>query len=170
LAHKAETPPIYDFESFRLYASRDILTRDGKRIPLRGIRMKVLVVLVENGGRTVSRDDFTKNVWGGRIVSENNLDQHIGELRKILGEGPGDNKYIETVRGEGYKFVAAVKIVGTADDDAREHRIRNVLLTAIFGMGPYNSISSILGQVFPNLPQSYTDPVRFWTNRIFRHN
>jgi len=72
-------------------------------------------VLVERAGQLVVSDDLIKEVWGDTAVEENNLTQQIHVLRKELGEHPGANEYIETVPREGYRFVAPVEVVGTAN-------------------------------------------------------
>lgn len=68
----------------------------------------VLVELVENAGKVVTKDELLNSVWGDTIVEENNLTQQISALRKLFNERAGDHKYIVTVPGRGYCFVASV--------------------------------------------------------------
>lgn len=65
-------------------------------------------MLVERAGETVLKDELLAEVWEGAAVEENNLTQCISTLRKVLGEKRGENRYILTDPGKGYRFVAAV--------------------------------------------------------------
>ncbi len=69
----------------------------------------VLLYLVQNPGRVVTRDELLKNVWPDTFVDENSLAQSISALRRALDEKPGDNSYIVTLPGRGYQFVAPVQ-------------------------------------------------------------
>ncbi len=53
-------------------------------------------------------------VWPDSVVEENNLDQNISTLRRVLGEKRGENRYIGTVPGKGYHFIPTVEITGRA--------------------------------------------------------
>jgi DNA-binding winged helix-turn-helix (wHTH) protein len=71
----------------------------------------VLLYLVQNPGRILTRDELLKNVWPDTFVDENSLAQSISVLRRALEEKPGDNSYIVTLPGRGYQFVSPVKVV-----------------------------------------------------------
>ena len=71
--------------------------------------MEVLLVLVQSAGKRVTKDVLMKRVWGATAVEPNNVDQAISSLRRAFGETPGDNKYIETLARDGYRFVGPVK-------------------------------------------------------------
>ena len=68
-----------------------------------------LLLLVENRGDLLTKDELLKRLWPDRIVEEAGLTQNIAVLRKILGESPGENQYIVTVPGRGYRFVSPVR-------------------------------------------------------------
>src|SRR5690606_25754933 len=72
-----------------------------------------LLCLLDHAGELVEKDTLIKTVWPRAVVEDNNLDQHISTLRQLLGERRGENRYIVTVRGRGYRFVAPV---AEADD------------------------------------------------------
>lgn len=78
----------------------------GEPVSLSSKAFDILLVLVENRGSVMSKGDLLDAVWRDQFVEENNLTVHIAALRKALGEKKGDNRYIVTVPGEGYKFVA----------------------------------------------------------------
>ena len=98
---------FYEFGPFRLDPARRLLFRQDQVIPLTPKVLHTLLVLVENSGRVVSKDELMKAVWPDTFVEEGNLTQNISMLRKVLGENPGEHIYIETVPKQGYRFIAA---------------------------------------------------------------
>ncbi|PYV32372.1 MAG: hypothetical protein DMG22_13550, partial [Acidobacteria bacterium] len=110
-------PGVYIFGPFSLDAQRRVLTRANERIEVSVKALEVLLVLVQKSGAVVTKDELLAAVWGHTHVEENNLTQSIYSLRKILGESAGENRYIATVSGQGYRFVADVRTVsGSADN------------------------------------------------------
>ena len=99
---------VYTFGPFSLNPSEQLLQRDGRAIPLTPKVFAILQILVENAGHLVARDELIRSVWPGTFVEEANLSRGISVLRKTLGEGAGDSRYIETVPKAGYRFVAEV--------------------------------------------------------------
>src|SRR5271156_7124899 len=88
------------------------LRRKEEIVTLNRRAFDVLLYLVQNPGKVVSRDELLKNVWSDTFVDENSLAQSISVLRRALEEKPGDNSYIVTLPGRGYQFVAPVRVVG----------------------------------------------------------
>lgn len=80
-------------------------------VPLTSKTLDTLLVLIENRGHVVSKDELMHVLWPDTIVEENNLTQQISMLRKALGEGFRDHRFIVTVPGRGYSFVADVNEV-----------------------------------------------------------
>ena len=95
---------IYEFDKFRLDVSERILWCETARVPLSEKAFDTLCALVRRGNRLVSKDDLLKEVWADAIVEENNLDKNISILRKVFVEHSGKGKFIETVRGLGYRM------------------------------------------------------------------
>src|SRR5262245_39880059 len=106
--HK-ETNHLFEFGPFRLDAGERLLMRDGRITPLPPKVFDTLLVLVENSGRIVSKDELMQSLWPDTFVEESNLTQNISKLRGALGYGGGDAQYIETVRGRASRFVAGVR-------------------------------------------------------------
>lgn len=101
--------PVYAFEGFRLLArTRQLLAADGRPLALGGKALDVLLYLVEHADRVVGKDELLAEVWAGRVVEENTLTQAVSALRHALGTGAGDHRFVLTVPGRGYRFVAAV--------------------------------------------------------------
>jgi DNA-binding winged helix-turn-helix (wHTH) protein len=103
-----ETMPRYVFGPFELDSEARLLRREGEPVPLAAKTLETLMVLVENRGRLVDKEELLSRVWAGTVVEEANLTQTIFTVRKILGDSPKDHRYIATVAGRGYQFVAPV--------------------------------------------------------------
>lgn len=123
-----ETPQndIFEFEGFRLDAGKRLLIdSSGENVALMPKVFDTLVILVENAGKVVSKDELLSEIWADTVVEENNLTQNISSLRRILGEKPGQHRFISTIPGRGYKFVAKVTRIETdspephGEDDAK---------------------------------------------------
>lgn len=100
---------IYEFGDFRLDAAKQMLLRGGESVPLTPKIFDTLLYLVEHRGTVLTKDELMAAVWPDTVVEENNLGQNISKLRGVLGESRGENRYIVTVPGRGYRFVADVK-------------------------------------------------------------
>jgi len=111
-----EIRELYDFGDFRLDASRRLLTRSDQAVPLTSKALETLLALVRNRERVLSKDELMKTVWPDSFVEEVNLAQNVSALRKALGESPGENRFIATVPGKGYRFVSEVSEIPTTGD------------------------------------------------------
>ena len=105
----------FKFGPFELDPEARVLRRDGEPIPTAGKTLDMLLVLVENRGRLVDKDELLSRVWAGSVVDEANLTQTIFALRKVLGDSPRDHRYIATISGRGYQFVAATTEITSPD-------------------------------------------------------
>src|SRR5271165_6553487 len=110
----------YRFGDFELLPAQGVLSLAGARVPLMPKPLATLLVLIEHAGETVSKDDLLSQVWPDTAVEENNLTQSISTLRKALGEKRGENRFIATEPGNGYRFVAAVTRIEDAPLNAAE--------------------------------------------------
>lgn len=102
---------VYQFGSFLMDTCKRTLYQDGMPVAITPKAFDTLSVLVQNNGRVLARSEMMKLVWPGSFVEELNLKVQISILRKVLGESPSDHKFIVTVPGRGYSFVAPVNIV-----------------------------------------------------------
>ena len=103
------TSGTYEFGEFRIDTLRMLLMRrDGEIISLPPKAFDVLRIMITSDGRVVTKDELLNEAWAGTIVEEGNLTQAISVLRKALGETRSDHRYIVTVPGIGYRFVAGV--------------------------------------------------------------
>lgn len=103
----------FQFPGFRLDPVRRRLLAwpSGEPVDLMPKSFETLLHLVSHRGVVVEKDELLKAVWPNVIVEENNLERHVSVLRRTLGETPGQNRFIVTVPGRGYSFVAPVEEV-----------------------------------------------------------
>src|SRR6202789_653264 len=106
-----KTEGIFQFGEFQVDVLARTLRRQDQIVTLNRRAFDVLLYLVQNPGKALTRDELLKNVWPDTFVDENSLAQSISVLRRALEEKPGDNSYIVTLPGRGYQFVSPVKIV-----------------------------------------------------------
>jgi len=100
---------LYEFGPYRLDAEERVLLRDGQPVTLPPKDLETLLVLVEEAGHIVEKEELLEKVWPGVFIEEGNLARHIFNLRQVLGDTPDGRKYIETIPKRGYRFVAAVQ-------------------------------------------------------------
>ncbi|MFL6254554.1 MAG: winged helix-turn-helix domain-containing protein [Pyrinomonadaceae bacterium] len=103
-----QTGRFYSFDSFLIDAARRTLLRDGKTVPLKPKAFETLLALVDNRGRVVGKDELMRALWPDSFVEEANLTQQVSLVRKALGDDPKEPRFIVTVPGRGYSFVADV--------------------------------------------------------------
>lgn len=106
---KEQSECLFDFEEFRLDTLKRQLLREGKVVPLTSKAIATLSILIDRRGEIVSKDELMNILWADTTVEENNLTQQISTLRKTLGEKKDEPKYIVTIPGQGYSFIAPVK-------------------------------------------------------------
>src|SRR4051794_18869341 len=102
---------MYEFGPFRLDGARRTLLRNGAGGPLLPKSFDGLVALIRGAGHLLTKDALLASAWPDTAVEENSLAKAISDIRKALGEGPRDQRYIATVAGRGYRFAAAVTTV-----------------------------------------------------------
>ena len=117
-----EINQLYEFGPFRADGVRRLLFRDSQTVPLTSKAFDTLLVLILNRDRVLEKDELLKTIWPNSFVEEANLAQNVSALRKALGESPGEHRYIATVPGRGYRFVADVTQVGAAETEVTLER------------------------------------------------
>lgn len=98
----------YRFGAFHLDEAEHLLLRSGVKVPLTPKVFHILLILVQHAGRSVTKQYLLQNVWPDTFVEEANLSVNVATLRKALGDGTGEFKYIETLPRLGYRFIANV--------------------------------------------------------------
>lgn len=105
----------YAFGAFEFDPQRRQLTSHGSELRLTARAHDVLLYLIEHRGQLASKTQLLEAAWHGTVVEESSLTQAIHELRSALGEKPRDRRYILTVPGRGYQFVAEVRLLGRSE-------------------------------------------------------
>ena len=101
---------VYRFSPFELDSAHRRLIRGGEPLAIPDRHIDILLLLVSNAGRIVSKDALIAAGWTDVNISDNSIAQAILSLRKVLGTGEGGMPYIETVPRRGYRFVAPVEL------------------------------------------------------------
>jgi len=143
---------VFDFGPFRLVASERRLFKNGQPVPLPPKVFDTLLILVENSGRLVEKQELMRRLWPDSFVEEINLNRSISSLRKALGETASSPLYIETVPKCGYRFVAPV-LEFESDAMVLEKYTSAEIITEVLeelddssgGHAPYNSKQPDLG-------------------------
>src|SRR6202007_1956083 len=97
---------VVSFGPFRLFAAERQLKKGDEELQLGGRALDILIALVERAGEVVTQGELISRVWPDVTVGEANLRVQIGVLRKALGDGREDARYIVTIPGRGDSFVA----------------------------------------------------------------
>ena len=100
---------VYEFDDFRVDPGRRLLFGgDGRPLPLTPKAFDTLIYLVQHADVVLGKETLMRAIWADTAVEENNLTQCISALRRVLGEKRDEHRYIVTVPGRGYRFVARV--------------------------------------------------------------
>ena len=108
-----------------LDTGRRLLLCDSKPIPLGRLTYRLLLTLVEAAPNMVSHDELINSVWGGRSVSPETISQRIKLLRDALSDDPHNPRYLELVRGQGYRLLPRVEVL--PNESPARHRPRWVV-------------------------------------------
>lgn len=136
------------FDDFQLDTARRELRRDGEAVPLERRGYLLLLHLVRNRHRVVTKRELAAQLWDGRIVCESSLTRCVCVLRKALGDGSRGERMIETVYGEGYRFTPRVRGGGPGEpsgtgDAATRGLLRARIADLLFTHGPDALIESL---------------------------
>lgn len=107
------------FADFELDTLKRRLLKNGETVALNSKTLDLLVALIERHGEIITKEELLERIWAGQFVEESNLTVQISTLRKALGEARGENRFVVTVPGKGYKFV------GEKADEPDEIRIES---------------------------------------------
>jgi len=144
MAEGGRSDGVYEFGDFRFHAPQRRLTSrsDGRPIELNPKAIDTLHFLLQHPGELLDKSTLIAAVWPNVVVEENNLNQVVSALRRALGDGSGGRRFIVTVPGRGYQFVASVREVrGVAPSAAPAVQVRAGDRASIAVL-PFASLSS----------------------------
>lgn len=127
---------VASFGPFELVASERLLTKDGVPVELGARALDILIALLSRPNEIISKKDLLAQVWPDVTVEESSMRVHIAGLRKALGDGKGGARYITTLAGRGYCFVAPVS------RSSDQHSVKSVV-----GSFPHVSLPSRLSRM-----------------------
>jgi len=100
----------YKFAEFELDSARFELRRNGEVVKFERIPMELLVLLVASDGNVVSRHDIVERLWGKDVYldTEHGINTAIRKIRQALKDDPERPRFVQTVTGKGYRFIASL--------------------------------------------------------------
>ena len=119
---RLNTGHLFEFGPYVLDTAQHVLLRGGNPVQLTPKTYDLLLILVENGGRLLLKEELMKALWPDSYVEDSNLTQQISAVRKALGESAGQDRYIVTVPGRGYRFAAEVNSGGAVKTEIRSRK------------------------------------------------
>src|SRR5258707_8727272 len=139
------------FGPFRLIAAQRLLLEDDKPVRLGSRAFDILAALVERAGEVVGKDELIARAWPRTFVEEANLKFQVSALRRALGDGQGDHRYVVTVPGRGYNFVAPVRIEepsrAPSPPTITPPEIHNLPLTVTRMIGRDDAVAALVAQL-----------------------
>jgi Tol biopolymer transport system component/DNA-binding winged helix-turn-helix (wHTH) protein len=117
----------YEFEGFRVEPEKRLLWRDESKIAITPKVFETLLIFLEHRGEVLEKDRLINLLWPDSFVEESNLAQNVAVLRKALGESSKQHRFILTIPGRGYRFVAEVKKIFAESENLEEkenHELR----------------------------------------------
>ncbi|MEL7062025.1 MAG: winged helix-turn-helix domain-containing protein [Acidobacteriota bacterium] len=119
----------FSFDGWRVWPDRlRVEAPDGRSCSLQPQVMRLLVELAGSTGRTLTRDELLTSVWDGRAVTDDALTVAVYSLRKVLGDRADRARYLETIKGRGYRWCVEVAPLGDDAADAANEPLRRGML------------------------------------------
>src|SRR5215468_2479847 len=137
------------FGPFRLLVGRRELLAHGVPVALGQRAFEILLMLVSRHGQLVTKDELMAEVWPGVVVEENNIQVHISAVRKVLAAAGDGERYLLTVAGRGYRFVAPVERAGGEEGKTADPPDRGPAPSAAFSSASNNlpqQLTSLIGR------------------------
>src|SRR5581483_9486628 len=119
---QSQVPASIRFGPYEIAVLSGELRKHGIRLKLSGQAMQVLLLLAEEPGRDVSREELQRRLWPGTtyVDFDHGLNAAVNRLREVLGDSANTPKYIETVPRRGYRFIAHAEVAANEHDPKPE--------------------------------------------------
>jgi predicted ATPase/DNA-binding winged helix-turn-helix (wHTH) protein len=138
----------FSFDDFRFIPTQQLLLYHGAPVRLGSRALDILAELVERPGELVSKRELMARAWPSSVVEESNLKVHIAALRRVLCEGGRESRFVATVSGRGYRFVAPVtstiREASSEPDPATWEQMRKLPAPATRTTGRTETIAALL--------------------------
>jgi TolB-like protein/DNA-binding winged helix-turn-helix (wHTH) protein len=121
--------PVFEFGDFRLDSGRFELLREGRGLRLERKPMELLLLLVEANGRLVTRAEIAQKLWDSEVFvdTEHGINTAIRKIRLVLRDDPENPRFIQTVPGMGYRFIAPIEIPPPPETETAQLILENPL-------------------------------------------
>jgi TolB-like protein/DNA-binding winged helix-turn-helix (wHTH) protein/Tfp pilus assembly protein PilF len=131
---------VAQFADFELDSGRHELRRGDRLLKLEKIPMDLLTLLVESNGQLLSRDQIIEKIWGKDVFldTEHGINTAVRKIRQALGDDPEQPRFVQTVTGKGYRFIAPVTVIGEAHrsgDNSRKVSLATELPPEVLPVG-----------------------------------
>lgn len=157
----------FRFADFELDGAKRLLRKQGKPVALNSKSFDLLLTLVEHHGEILTRDDLLEKVWSGQFVEEGNLTVQVSALRKIFGERKDDHRFIVTVPGKGYSFVAELDEPTESDIIVESHSLSRIIVEEEISDEPNRAIPLAASNELTRASQTNESRTRlFLQNRV----
>jgi TolB-like protein/DNA-binding winged helix-turn-helix (wHTH) protein len=106
---------VVKFDEFELDCTRYQLLRAGRRIKLEKLPMELLILLIEKNGHLLTRQEIVDRLWGADVFldTEHGINTAIRKIRNVLRDHPEQPRFVQTVTGKGYRFIASIDVIPT---------------------------------------------------------
>jgi predicted ATPase/DNA-binding winged helix-turn-helix (wHTH) protein len=149
------------FGPFRLLAGQRLLLEGNEPVRLGSRAFDILAVLVEHAGKVVGKEELIARAWPQTFVEEANLKIQVSALRRALGDGQNDHRYIVTVPGRGYNFVAPIRLEKfflASSPTIALARTHNLPFAVTRMIGRENAVAALLSRVSRDRLVTITGP------------
>src|SRR5215468_551979 len=147
----ATSERVASFGPFRLFPAQRLLLEGETPVRVGARALEILNVLVERAGELVSKKELMARVWPNIVVEESNLKVQVAALRRVLGDGQPGRRYLASVPGQGYRFVAPVELSEPqkvpAQPSAAAVGAHNLPASQTRALGRADTISALLDQL-----------------------
>lgn len=153
----------YKFDEFQLAPKQRKLLYRNSPVAISAKAFEILLMLIEQRGEIVEKDEFLRKIWSDSFVEESNLVVHISALRRVLLEKKGERKFIETVSGRGYSFVAPVEEIETTEIQSSKSAQSNFRSSSLY---EDENSSSISIAVLPFVAEGRNEDLDYLANGV----
>ena len=127
-ASQARDGSAFRFANFEIDVARQELRREGDRIPIEPQVFDLLVYLIRNRNRIVTREELIDAVWNGRVISEATLSSRVSAVRRVIGDNGNDQSLVRTHHKRGFRFVGRVEDAQQSCEVPAANRVQQQVL------------------------------------------
>ncbi len=148
--------PLYRFDDFELDADLYRLSRGGEPIAIGPKPFDLLLYLISHTRRTISKAELIREVWQAEVVSDSSIPTCVTALRRALSDDPNSPRYIQTIRGRGYRFIASAVVgAGNQIDSDQQSAATSKAKTFVGRESEMASLTTGLSQALSGDPRTF---------------